>query len=1447
MTHIPFSIHRFTGVDATSDPYLLGRETPTSASLAHNFRSRKGGARTLRGGYREVSPGSELNKSGLYFPAGSAVVFPYQLMPSAFNVCGMMATGGSSVAIEFWYKQGYSYYERYVCYNPYIIVDGYRHMGVVMYPVEPDTSTDAGTQSTGVRFEFVTTDGVGGSASGNAYKFDGVPADGAWHHLAILREGDTTFKVYVDGSEAGSMKAVATDAVTSNNFPNYYELVHTPLDQNINIYPLFGNCLVLGLDNGALAEFRIWDERRFPQDILDYKDVSLVKGGDDYPVFYAPLDEAFGKRPVERLYEVSGYFTPSEPYVNDENELVFNGWDSLAIPSVASSPSPSQSALYDEKTTDAHYLNEDGSVHGGILWDRCLYNVTGAADPDYLDVSSDADAYDALGMGVFQGVAQVRFKLQQLSEGVIAGRLGIVWDGVTQKYQLFFCNTTHGTTFRCSATAGHNIDTSWIGVEKTVTVFFNGDGSNSGAGDCEIYVDNTEATLSYGTLKWNDKGTGTYNVASGDYACFVDNLDVDDNDTDGAIGGSVSNPQNGIALDLIFLRQWWDDHSYETNAELVSATYDQETLPERDRFFAKNMTGELDSLTFSSLNIDGLSAFSVPDEYQNRKYISIPYSIGMNSSDDIFTVLLESTTAGGGHFVKRILRWGDSGDIGDGVKVFSTPYSITALNSFFGDLGLSGITLSNLVNDINARSFRDNASERLIFTDKLVADLGGDIIGYVRNPRLVEVIEDDSPLQGSMKIGGSFYKTRFFELSGGSSGGSTPRGSIYEQRTMRPQWCHGPIAYASGYPMVQAISRYTSNDGKINKLLLSAASKIYELDEATGTLTQMDKGHLDSDIGKVVKSVGVSDKIIFYGDTGAIKMNYKGNFSRLGIDRPVSFRFLSMSATDDDPGISGLDSLVGYTCQSYDNENQVYSGTLPVFFDNKTHIHYVDGNTGDEEYVLCVKLAFRGNDDENSQYFRVFKTRDMNDAGSEGIMHLCASTKCTQWETEFEMTDRTEDAVLVNETVLSSNYYGQSNVPPVCDAMAIGYGRLFLFDLSVYSAGFAWSDVDGLGLPVPDQVPLSNYGIVEEGTSKTGKALQEYQGVLYAFKEDAIFRIVNSAPGNFGAQLVYKGVGVLNQNCVIVAGNTMFMMDTNGIYAFTQGEPTLASTGFIDYFSNFVNQTQLPDRAFALHHKKDDLLLFFVPSVNSTYCDRCIVLDLRSGIFTLDIVPHVTCGFVDGDTVYLGTPYGKVLEYDPNTYVDVADDVITGTATISSDGDTLEGMADSLAQDGSLLGAPVYVVDTTNKRIWHGTLISEDDSDEVTVDAWTAIFNDNGSDPSGTVTYYIGYIFGHEKTPFLTLSSLAVPNPMWLRSLKEVEFLSSDFTNVETMFTSIALNNNMSNTSDSLSPTGRETKVDIVSGMHKNFQMEYALLADGPITMQNITYYIAQDTGRQNG
>jgi hypothetical protein len=256
------------------------------------------------------------------------------------------------------------------------------------------------------------------------------------------------------------------------------------------------------------------------------------------------------------------------------------------------------------------------------------------------------------------------------------------------------------------------------------------------------------------------------------------------------------------------------------------------------------------------------------------------------------------------------------------------------------------------------------------------------------------------------------------------------------------------------------------------------------------------------------------------------------------------------------------------------------------------------------------------------------------------------------------------NSTIVNQVFLSGLFWGQSLIPKPCKAMALGYNRVFLFNSADEKSSLFYSDTDAVGFAKPDHFPETYQLIVEEGDTSEGTALVEYSNQLFAFKENAIFLIEQSGTASFSSRLIYKGVGAVNQRSVVVAGNALIFIDRSGIYRYSGGEPVMLSTDLSDFFRDSVDQDALSEKAFLLFDKTDDTVYAYVPSVDADFCDRVVVFDVRNNTFSIDLIPYVTCGYVDDDDIYVGTPYGQVLKVSKTAYLDGVSTGYTGTGKI---------------------------------------------------------------------------------------------------------------------------------------------------------------------------------------
>jgi hypothetical protein len=482
--------------------------------------------------------------------------------------------------------------------------------------------------------------------------------------------------------------------------------------------------------------------------------------------------------------------------------------------------------------------------------------------------------------------------------------------------------------------------------------------------------------------------------------------------------------------------------------------------------------------------------------------------------------------------------------------------------------------------------------------------------------------------------------------------------TIYNYRGIKPDWRESPFK-TDDTVLIRGIHRYTSEDGEIDKLVVVAYNTIYTLDPATGILSTSDYGFMERNSDDLLNFQVINNTLVMMDSKSGMKLNYKGNFSKLGVPAHSELAFSNTMYSLTSIHTMDTDTQFGYTAQFRDTENNSMSGSLPVFADQKCSIIVTHADGIDYVQVDALPTSER-----NIRTFWLFRTRDLSNNGTDSDLYLVHKTKVThRYADSMVIRDMWKEDVSGRD-YLPTRYLGVDVVPLPCKGMHTGYNRLFLFGNEDATTTLFWCDVDAAGLAKPDQFPPIFQMIIEEGGTTEGTALIEHEDHLYAFKENAIFRITKAAPGLYGNELVFKGVGCVNQRSIVAATNAVFFIDRNGIYLFKRGEPVVANEGLVDFFKEQVNQTEVATKAFMLHDKNDDIILAFVPSLNATYCDRCVTLNLRNNTIAIDMVPEVTCGYVDDTNVYLGTPYGQVLKYSSDSYVDYVEDHFVGEVTL---------------------------------------------------------------------------------------------------------------------------------------------------------------------------------------
>ena len=1261
-----------------------------------------------------------------------------------------------------------------------------------------------------------------------------MPTDNEWHHVAIAREAaNNNIGLYIDGVAKTALN-LDTSYGSAPHHPQWAiasDETFKDGDGQVKYY----NRLEVGGEDIQIAELRIWNDTRTAQEISDYKDV-IIDSDDssenDNLVLHVPFNEGDGKSfsvycPANEDVagrEIIGFMTPNEPYVfentsADRHELRFTGRKCLAYPSLR----PSFEVPEDMEVANHRDASEDGGYDGGLLWDTRL-------------LSGATKASTVAQEGVFSGWAQLKIVLRQLKEGVIVGRLGLLYDPVEDKYRLFLINQTAGLVY----TSNPVVDETWIGEEKTISVYFNGTNTLDPDDACRFWVDDTEETDDTPSASdglWGFGGSMWSNSQP-----YEDTTNT--NSTSGAIGGSTEYDYFGIAFDLVFLRQWWDAAplNFSDYDSFVAATYNVDILPDDYRFIAKGLNGYISHDDTNAVFYADEFGFSVTEHLQYlvmplNKYIredNISYAV--NGTDGYWYVykntayderLFKSDV-----LIRKVVAWPNgvpeatitAADVYYRGKYTDQDGSET---NYGNALFFNGAILSNLVTEYDSEAFKKNVIKRPVpFEDSSSANAQI----YSNSP--TTVIEDKSPVQGSEQIGGIFYKSKYISLN--SEGREKP---IDEQRSRKPRWVTGPIDQASPMP-VRGICRFRSEDGIVDKLLVVVGCSVYSIDTSDGTLTPEEFANIDLNDSEPVNFLMSNNKMLIMDSKGAIKINYKGNWSRLGIERPQSLFIANNFGSDNAfTDTTSNDVNFAYIAQFYDSENDVYSGTIPVYSELKQTI-FIPGDQGGIEFV---DIRTYGCLDKHVDNVYLWRTRDLDGevGATEEFLLISVTGNVTGDDGIVKYRDAWLDSALTGAIVLPIAYYAVDLVPKPCKAISTGYGRIFSFNTEKQTTSLFWSETDGLGFPAMDMFPENKTIIIEEGGTTHGTALVEYAGNLFAFKDNAIFRIFENAPDDYSTELVYKGVGAVNQQSALVARESIFVIDRGGIYAFQKGEPQILTRDISGFFKNSVDQDNI-DKSFMLYDKRKAELLAFVPSSGSTYCDRCIVFNFETGTVTIDLIPDVTCGFVDEDDVYLGSPYGQVFKYTDGVYKDGVQDVTIGLAD-SRSGTTINDADANFDTDNTLLGAPVYVVDAENKSIWKGVIISNTSS-SFTVDEWESVFNTSGA-PGGTLSYYIGGMILYEKTPVYAFLN----HKQREKKLMTVKHLTNYQSSPLNLYTKVTINQDNSKTTEqAISHSGDLSVAKYLSGLHRHFQFEWATLVVDDFSMKELVFHVVWLRGEKD-
>lgn len=1297
MSSQPNPIDGYDGIDARTDPLILGKNAPQRSVLSYNYRANKG-VREVRPGQTSVidfAGGKYPKKSGIYFPPGAGAVIPLttsDLVNSFYLASTDITTADLEYAwtIEFWYRVDFLYKNLVVTEIPVWFGSPsaiYEHMKLTFEP-QPGSAIDTGSYR--VRIKFVTwdpaNDTYGGVQQAEHYqpvatkadvmKF--APADGIWHHFLMRRyeEGHADqgkIEVKIDNGTAQLLSYSGTGE-DLDPMPDVGYYIRQRRSNGTLPVPWMATHFKIGDTGLSMAEFRVWRDRRTDAEITSTWNVPLLGTESDLLV-YCPMNEGDGFRFDEKVNSGYGYMFPQEPFTDENDRLCFSGASCLAIPSKRSwysvdqasgTPTPAKPAAHEDN-------NEDAGYDGGILWDIKL-NESSVVKYGGTGVPTDWSEY----IGIWQGCAQIRFILRQWGEGVICGRLALSYepgDHTKMRFIISGSDDLGATTYFCSDPI---VDETWLNVPHTVTIFYRGQDA-SALNRIQWYADTTDIWDGIPVFSWGGAGV---------FTGYPFHIEKTTDDIGGALGGSTYKEKLSLAFDLVFFRQWYDEVP-ETEygagpswdpTEFVANTYDQEELPEKYRKFLDGISGYVEQQRQSVFVLNGSSEMLNLMGQNQLKYIRLPFYEATEPLQLYYNCYFYITKNGNAEIpkqdimVKRILEW----NIPTGGWIRILGPKANSATEFYelkkarqhgagandGWMFFNGAILSNMVNEYNYKTFKENKSIRPLYEDSPAISSLGD----GKFLRIFDVFEDDSPIQGIEKFGADedgsgvyIFKSKYIYLWSkpyirDAEGTADLLYTVHNQKSRKPRWCDGPILPLS-VPAIRGIHRYTSEDGTINKLLVVAWSTVYELDPVAKTLTTLQWGWMNRNADQPVNFILVNNRLVISDSDNAIKMNYEGFMSRLGIERPIDVSVSKIGAEVALP--FALDDQYGYVAIFVDSKNNAISGSIPIF---KADGQTITLTTASGMIDVAVKTNF----DYNVDQVWICRTKDMtNGAGTETDVYVIAILGIAKvYEPFVSYRDVWADdniETYAKARYVDNDYVGKEVLPVPSKGQAVGFGRLFFFGSEDAKSKLTWCKQDGFALPMPDVFPFKNSMIIEEGETSEGRALQWFGADLIGFKEDSIFRVYQQAPGKFAHEIIFRGAGVLNQRCIQQAANALFFLDQGGLYRYTGGEPEMVS----ERMTEFLVTCNLTDatKPFLLFNPDDFSLLVFVPGPGSTYCDTAIVYNLRKDNYTIDVIPDVTCGYVDEKTIYLGTPYGHVLKYDPTVTYDVVS--ISGTGGVS--------------------------------------------------------------------------------------------------------------------------------------------------------------------------------------
>ncbi len=184
-----------------------------------------------------------------------------------------------------------------------------------------------------------------------------------------------------------------------------------------------------------------------------------------------------------------------------------------------------------------------------------------------------------------------------------------------------------------------------------------------------------------------------------------------------------------------------------------------------------------------------------------------------------------------------------------------------------------------------------------------------------------------------------------------------------------------------------------------------------------------------------------------------------------------------------------------------------------------------------------------------------------------------------------------------------------------------------------------------------DWVSPDDAGYISKFFSSTSKivALCEYNGCLAIYKQDGVYLLSGSNPGEFSISR-FADLGAVSHQGVITDNNKQFFINNNGVFALEQtGDlAQIALSDNIAYniqplFSQF--DFARASQTLATSRKTKNQVWFFVPFSSSDYLNTAWIYDYSCGAWFKRVIPYeiITAAAVNGE-ILTGSARGEIFQ-----------------------------------------------------------------------------------------------------------------------------------------------------------------------------------------------------------